>query len=144
MPMSSLKPLSPKAQAVFDHLTEGIDVGGARKIDNAKGLFMAVSIDRLTERHYSIAHNFIQNGDVMADPDMTFFKAEDGKVYACTFQQDSLAIYRIGLDITPEGVIEHENAREQRDQADFANGWMRNIADQQQLPCRFDEEESDV
>lgn len=144
MPMSSLKPLSTKAQAVFDHLTEGIDVGGARKIDNATGLFMAVSIDRLTERHYGIAHNFIQNGDVMADPDMTFFKAEDGQVYACTFQQDSLAIYRIGLDITPEGVIEHENAREQRDQADFANGWMRNIADQQQLPCRFDEEESDV
>jgi hypothetical protein len=144
MPIASLKPLSPQAQAVFDHLTEGIDIGSARKIDNAKGHIMAVSIDRLTERHYSIAHNFILNGDVMADPDMTFFKAEDGKVYACTFQQDSLAVYRIGLDITPEGVIEHENAREQREQAEFANGWMRNIADQQQLPCRFHEEESDV
>ena len=143
MPIASLKPLSPKAQAVFDHLTEGIDIGSARKIDNAQGHIMAVSIDRLTERHYSIAHNFIQNGDVMADPDMTFFKAEDGKVYACTFQQDSLAVYRIGLDITPEGVIEHENAREQREQAEFANGWMKNIADQQGLPVKLEKSDDE-
>lgn len=139
MPIPDLKPLSPQAQVVFDHVTHGIEIGSARKIDNAPGAFMAVSIDRLTERHYSIAHNFIQNGDVMADPDMTFFKAADGKVYACTFQQDSLAVYRVGLDITPEGVIEHENAREQQGQAEFANDWMKNIADQQGLPCRFDE-----
>lgn len=141
MPYETLKALNQHAQAVFDQLTKDLDVGGARKIDNAKGLFMAVSIDRLTERHYSVAHNYVQNGDVMADPDMTFFKSADGQVYPCTFQQDNLAIYRVGLDITDEGVIEAENARVQADQAEFANMWMRNIADQQGLPCHFPEED---
>jgi len=137
---ATLKHLNPHAQAVFDHLTKDLDVGGARKIDNAKGAFIAASIERLTERHYSIAHYYEQNSDLMKDPEMTFFKSEDGKVYPCTFQQDNLAIYRIGLDITEEGDIEHENAREQADEAAFANGWMRNIAEQQELPCKFPED----
>ncbi len=140
MPTDTLKALHPKAQAVFDLLTAGIEVGSTRKIDNAKGLFMAVSIDRLTERHYSIAHHYEHNGDLMADPEMTFFRSDDGAVFPCTFQQDNLAMYRIGLDITPDGVIEHENAREQHDEAEFANGWMRNIAEQQGLPHLFTED----
>jgi hypothetical protein len=141
MPTATLKPLNESAQAVFDHFTKDLDVGGARKIDNATGAFMAVCVDRLTERHYSLAHYYPQNGDQMADPDMTFFKSADGKVYPCTFQQDSLAIYRVGLDITDEGDIEYENAREQADQAEFADTWMRNIADQQGLPIQFPEEQ---
>lgn len=141
MPTASLTALSPHAQAVFDYLTKDLAIGDARKINNAGPPIMAVSIDRLSERHYSIAHYYEQNGDLMADPDMTFFKADEGKVYPCTFQQDNLGVYRIGLDITPDGDIEHENGREQADQAAFANGWMRNIADQQGLPCRFPEEQ---
>ena len=133
--------LNQRAQAVFDYLTHDLEVAGARKIDHAKGTFMAVCVDRLTERHYSISHYYEQNGDLMADPDMTFFKSAEGKVYPCTFQQDSLAIYRIGLDITEDGVIEADNAKEQAGQAEFANGWMRNIADQQGLPFPFSEEE---
>lgn len=139
---ATLKPLNPYAQAVFDHLTHDLLIGGARKIDNAKGAFMAVYIDRLTERHYSFAHYFEQHGDQMADPDMTFFKAGDGKVYPCTFQQDNLAVYRIGLDITDDGDIEYENAQEQAEQAEFANLWMRNIADQQRLPIPVPDEDA--
>lgn len=139
---ATLKALDAPAQAIFDQLTRDLDTGDARKIDNAKGVFMAVSVDRLTERHYSIAHNYVQNGDLMADPDMTFFKAEDGHVYACTFQQDNLGVYRVGLEVTPEGVIEEENTREQNNQAEFANEWMQNIADQQQLPCTSPAEDS--
>lgn len=140
---TTLKSLSPEAHAVFDYLTKDLDIGGARKFDNAKGVFMAVAIDRHTERHYSVAHYYEQNGDLMADPDMTFFKSADGEVYPCTFQQDNLAIYRIGLDITVEGVIEAENAEEQAGQAEFANGWMRNIAEQQGLPIQLSKEEKE-
>lgn len=141
MPYDSLQALSPSAQAIFNHLIKDLAIGGARKFDNSRGVFMAVCIDRQTERHYSIAHYYEQNGDLMADPTMTFFKCVHGKVFPCTFQQDNLAIYRVGLDITPEGVIEHENAKEQHDQAEFANMWMRNIAEQQQLPIELPEEE---
>lgn len=140
MPTATLKTLSTHAQAVFDYLTKDLEVGQARNIDNTNGSFMPVSIDRLTERHYSIAHYYEQEGDAMADPDMTFFKSADGHVYPCTFQQDNLAIYRVGLDITDEGVIEHENAREQADLAEFANLWMKNIAEQQRLPIQLPED----
>ena len=131
--LTTLKALRPSALAVFNHLTHGLDLGGHRKLDNASGTFVAVSVERITERHYSIAHYFEQNGDLMADPEMTFFKSDDGAVYPCTFQQDNLAMYRIGLDITPEGVIEHTSIKEQHEQALFADDWMRNIADQQGL-----------
>ncbi len=144
MPTDMLKPLNQHAQAVFEYLTKDLDIGSARKIDHAKAPIMAVCVDRLTERHYSIAHYYQQNGDQMADPDMTFFKSANGLVYACTFQQDNLAVYRVGLDITDEGDIEYENAREQADQAEFANTWMRNIADQQGLPIQFPEEDTDA
>src|SRR5262245_29499420 len=117
MPYATLKALNPPAQAVFDALTKDLDIGGARKINNAGPSIMPVCVDRLTERHYSIAHYYEQNGYLMADPDMTFFKSADGKVYPCTFQQDNLSVYRVGLDITDEGTIEHENAREQAGQA---------------------------
>lgn len=143
MPQKTLKALNALEQAVFDHLTEGLKIGGARKIDKGGPGIMAICVDRLTERHYSLAHYYEQNSDLMADPDMTFFKSADGQVFPCTFQQDNLAIYRVGLDITDDGVIEHEDAREQAAQAVFANGWMRNIADQQKLPFVFPEEVSD-
>lgn len=131
--LTTLKALRPAALAVFNHLTDGLDLGGHRKLDNASGTFMAVCVEKITGRHYSIAHYFEQSGDLMADPEMTFFKSDDGAVYPCTFQQDNLAMYRIGLDITDEGVIEHTSIKEQHDQAAFANQWMANIADQQGL-----------
>lgn len=131
--LTTLKALCPSALAVFNHLTHGLDLGGHRKLDNASGTFMAVSVERITERHYSIAHYFEQNGDLVADPELTFFRSDDGAVYPCTFQQDNLAMYRIGLDITDEGVIEHTSIKEQHAQAVFADEWMRNIADQQGL-----------
>lgn len=131
--LATLKALRPSALAVFNHLTHGLDLGGHRKLDNAPGTFMSVCVERQTERHYSIAHYFEQNGDLMADPEMTFFRSDDGAVYPCTFQQDNLAMYRIGLDITDEGVIEHTSIKEQHDQAAFADQWMANIAVQQGL-----------
>lgn len=137
------KALSPNATRVLEHLIKDLPIGGHRKFDNAKGIFMAVSIDRLTERHYSVAHNYIQNGDLMADPDMTFYRTPEGEFWPCTFQQDNLAFYQVGLEITEDGSIEAENPKAQADQADFANGWMRNIAEQQNLPVKFSGEGGD-
>lgn len=141
--LTTLTSLRPFAQSIFDHLTAELDLGGHRKIDQAAGIFMAVCVERIAERHYSIAHYYEQNGDLMADPEMTFFKSADGLVYPCTFQQDSLALYRVGLDITDESVIESSDPDEQHGQAEFASDWLRNIADQQQLPFVCPEEERD-
>lgn len=135
------KALAPNPTRVLEYLVKDLAIGGARKFDNAKGTFMAVSIDRLTERHYSVAHNYIQNGDVMADPDMTFYRTPEGQFWPCTYQQDNLGFYQLGLEITEDGTIETENPKAQADQADFANTWMRNIAYQQQLPVECPEDD---
>ena len=134
--------LSPAATAVLEHLIAGLkEVGDATKFDNAKGLFMAVSVDRLSSRHYAVAHNYIQNGDVMADPDMTFYRTPEGQFYPCTFQQDNMGVYWEGLEIEEDGTIVSLDEKQQASQAEFASLWMRNIADQQKLPFTFPEDD---
>ena len=65
------------------------------------GSYMPLSVDYLGKlkyghHAYSIAHNFIQNGDVMADPDMEFVDIE-GTWIPATFQQDSLGFFQQAL-----------------------------------------------
>lgn len=136
------KALNAHAQAVFEQLTRDLTLGAALKLDAAKGSYMAVHVEQLTERHYSVAHYHEQNGDQMADPEMTFYRCEHGKVFPCSYQQDSLGIYRMGLEITDLGIVEGENPKEQADQADFANIWMKNIAEQQRLTVSVPPEEA--
>ena len=58
--------------------------------------YMHLHIDRLTEGRIALAHNFIQNGDVMADPDMEIRIHEETRTAeALTFQQDSMGIYEV-------------------------------------------------
>lgn len=134
------KSLNPYAEAVFNQLIRDLTLGAALKLDAAKGTVMAVHVEQLTERHYSVAHYYEQNGDQMADPEMTFYRCEHGRVFPCSYQQDSLGIYRMGLEITDLGIVEGENPKEQADQADFANVWMKNIAEQQLLTVTVPEE----
>lgn len=134
--------LNPYAEAVFNQLTRDLTLGATLKLDSAKGTFMAVCVEQLTERHFSVAHYSEQNGDLMADPEMTFYRCPHGKVFPCSYQQDLLGIYRMGLEITDRGVVEGENPKEQTDQAQFANQWMKNIAEQQRLTVTILPEET--
>ena len=49
---------------------------GYIKVDNTDGVFMSVSVEVIfdNEKHkiISLAHYFLQNGDLMADPEMCF------------------------------------------------------------------------
>jgi len=76
---------------------EGMAAGCYKKVVNEP--YMPLSMDVLNDNQYgrviSIAHNFIQNGDVMADPDMQIlvsFKKQTAQ--AMTFQNDGLGIYQ--------------------------------------------------
>ena len=72
-----MQPLSPQALAVFRVLTEGLSqVGDHRKISNNQ-CFMPVSVEVVgtTPQNaliVSVAHYYEQNGDLMADPEVTF------------------------------------------------------------------------
>jgi hypothetical protein len=135
-----MKCLSNRAETIFRQLIEGLTApGDHRKIENTGGTFMAVNIDVLSverrsvsgrewyEMRVALAHNYEQNGDLMADPDVEFLVTPLG-VVPLTFQQDP-GIYRRWAW--------RENGQWrffQRGQADltaFCNQWMQNIKHQQ-------------
>jgi len=131
-----MKSLNAEAYAVFHKLIEGLDdLGDARKIDNTDGAFMPVHVDFLWQnkhgRVFAVAHHYIQNGDVMQDPDMTFLVTEQG-IYPLTFQQDNLAIYQEAAGIENGQFVTYD-AKLQADLAAFADQWMMNIKVQQDL-----------
>lgn len=84
---------------------EKIQLGDAIKLKsdgfmdlNIDVLEKVTNIDKvMTEKKIRIAmaHNYIQNGDVMADPDMEIFiYPEVKRAEALTYQQDGLGIYQ--------------------------------------------------
>ena len=93
--------------------------------------YMNLSVDRLTSEHegtirISMAHNFIQNGDLMADPDMEIRIYPDLKaVEALTYQLDSLGIYQVVYP-EPGKVFPKRKTELNR----FLNQWLTNLIDQ--------------
>lgn len=132
-----MKALSGKAREVMDLLTRGLEVGGHRVIDNAQSAYMAVHVEKLylTEEGalYSVAHYYKQNGDLMRDPDMEFMKIGDD-YYPVYFRQDGgIACEQEAVVYGPDGKIERHDPKVQADLAIFANQWMKNIKEQQNL-----------
>lgn len=136
-----MKYLNKEATKVMDKLTEGLDEENhSRKIDNFPGSWMAVNVDRVSEMDagviFAVAHNFIQEGDVMADPDMGFLRATDpqGKnlYFPTHYQLDSMGLYQESA-VFEDGKLKGICRRMQSEHTTFANMWMKNIKVQQQL-----------
>lgn len=74
----------------------------------------------------SMAHNFVQNGDVMADPDMEIrIHPELKMAEALTYQLDSLGIYQM---VYPEpGKM---NVKLKKQLNGFLEMWLNNIKEQ--------------
>ena len=93
--------------------------------------YMDLSVDRLSSEHegtirIGLAHNFIQNGDVMADPDMEIrIYPELKAVEALTYQLDSLGIYQVVYP-EPGKVIPKRKTELNR----FLNQWLSNLINQ--------------
>jgi hypothetical protein len=113
-----------------------INQDGSLKFDEylklKSGIFMDLNIDHLSHKDdensivISLAHNFIQNGDVMADPDMEIRIIPSMKmVEALTFQQDSTGTYQ-------EVYLEDGrfNPKLKNDLNDFLNHWLKNLIEQ--------------
>ena len=89
-----------------------LDSSGAMKHSymrfEAEGL-MDLHVDRLLATRLSVAHNGIQNGDVMADPDMeVLINPERQEATAETFQNDYLGIYQEPEDKRGLNVFLHD------------------------------------
>lgn len=109
------------------------------------GGYMPLSIEYLghCDAHghpvYGMMHYYIQNGDLMRDPDMTFSVNDaDGSVCPLTFQQDGIG---------PHGTMYQQvfrqvdgrlryNSYMLHDLDSFLNNWTKNIQAQGFDPCQ--------
>ncbi len=87
-------------------------------------------VARFNPPHDTIAHYGKQNGDLMADPEMTFVIV-DGKYYPITFRNDYVALYQEVFEYDEDGKPEAIDTKLQSDLTSFANTWMTSIQEQQ-------------
>lgn len=121
--------LGGKAAKVLDALTRGLAVGDARKIDNTDGTYMAVHVDRLTDRLFSVAHYYQQNGDQVCDPDGVFLKTDVGwlpvSLQLCTGH------FTESVQVDGDDKPLSYRPKALQELISFTTMWMRNIASQQ-------------
>jgi hypothetical protein len=128
-----MRSISKSMQIVFNRITKNLDAENPhRKIDNSDGAFMPLVVEWIGDIDgfplFSLAHYGEQNGDAMRDPEMCFLMFE-GKAYPYYIRNDYSGIER-------ESVFFDTcrwNQVEQRDQASFANIWLKNILHQQEV-----------
>jgi len=139
-----MRKLNQKSTAIFNKLTEGLnEPGDHKKIDNTNGSFMPVVIEHIGTMEwqgkyidsFSIAHYFKQNGDLMQDPEMTFYSI-NGYVFPAYFLQaggcfPSGRLEQESIGRNPESGKWWVKNKTQADHTSFANVWMKNIKQQQ-------------
>lgn len=138
--MSKLTKLDENATKVFLQLIDGLQEPGAYKVfdkhnylPERNGGIMSVHIECIGTSQYSVAHYYEQNGDLMSDPHMSFWVC-DGNVYPASFTQHGLfQRFEVSIRFDENCVPNGFKVKIQREHADFANFWMKNIADQQEL-----------
>lgn len=152
-----------RSTRVMDYLvTQAQANGGHVKINNANGSYMPVCVEILRpvehderwivnhERQVgivSVAHYYLQNGDLMADPDVEFFfspcpDSEHGTqnvYYPASQKQDGLPAPFGGFHeyLRYDGNRLVANQHMQRDLTRFCDSWMGNIQEQQSINIDF-------
>ena len=130
--------MSKTDAASLNALVEGLadptscDEPSSRTVDNSEGGFMALHVERIGTRMYSLAHYFRQNGDMMRDPDVVLFKDAHGRWFPATFQQDGggVPVYTVALEFSDERIT-GVYRRRYRELRDFMRVWLRNLRVQQ-------------
>ena len=101
---------------------------------------MPLSIEKVGDDHIAIYHQYESNGELFADPDMSFWINKDEKeLHARSFQQDVPPIYQ---QVVYGGTF---NPKLESELTSFARQWFRNIHSQgyvrelMKVPYRDDE-----
>ena len=102
------------------------------KHENAKlksGSFMDLNLDRLYEEkdfvEFAMAHNYIQNGDVIADPDMQIRYYPERKMIEAVTYQDSLGYRQVYFE---DG--KKVDLKAKRELNTFLGQWLTNLINQ--------------
>lgn len=131
-----MKTLNKKASQTMNKMVEMLEDGHV-KIDNASGSFMPVSVEQIFEndkfRIFSVAHYYEQNGDLKADPEMCFINLKANDSYLPSyFKQDNIGMEQESIIIENDR-IKGYRAKLQAEHTSFANMWLNNIRNQQNL-----------
>ena len=115
----------------------GLIQDGYVKIDNTDGAFMSVHVEVIHEdeksKIISLAHYFLQNGDLLADPEMCFlFSKTESDYFPIYYKQDTMGVEEESVELE-DGEITRLNIVLQQEHTRFANMWLRNIKYQQRL-----------
>ena len=137
---------SKTASMILDILTNDItEENNHKKIDNSNSRFMPVVVEHVGNANngdfISIAHYYEQNGDLMADPEIVFWRKKNEcpshfpskfVYFPISYRQDGLGINR-ELVIFENGKPVRFNIKLKNDTTKFVTMWMLNIKDQQNL-----------
>ena len=139
-----MKSLNVRATTIIQKLYETMsnpkynfgESHGYAKIQNDPS-FMPVVIEKVGNligygEVISIAHYGEQNGDLMADPEMTFTIVE-GKYYPISFRNDYVGVSQEVFGFDKDGKPKTIKIRLQSDLVVFSTQWMKNIKEQQGL-----------
>lgn len=103
-----------------------LEVGEYLKIKNEP--YMDLNVDRLHGNVISMAHNYLQNGDVMADPDMTIEIYPDKReAEALTFQNDGFGLWQTVYNYDDQGRKVAVRPRLKRELNSFLLQWLKNL-----------------
>ena len=93
----------------------------------AGGGMMPLHLEWINTDIVAVSHTYVQNGDLMRDPEMTFrINRENGTLEPLTFRQDgSIQIYQ---EVYPEPG--RWIPKLSRDLSSFAQQWLKNISEQ--------------
>jgi hypothetical protein len=125
-----MRELDMEATGIFRAILEILGKQSHCRIDNARRRFMPIVVEQTAADIYSLTHYGELNGDLMADPDMTFWIGSERKIYAASYRNDYMDVARQALEFeNGKPVVFNHHA--QGEMTEFADLWLRNIAAQQ-------------
>lgn len=140
-----MKKINAQAGRIFQKLIEGMNGADHQRLEAGAGMMpLVIEKCRVTSAGtiFSLSHYGEQNGDLMADPDMTFLQGGETSAdfFPLSFRNDYLGMDRPAVVWAEDGSIKGVYVKEQRNEATFAGQWLVNIKDQGYKPVVVAEE----
>ena len=131
----NIKPVGIRAKKILDIVTNGLkEPGDGHKINNDE-TYIPLSVNYVYDAQdhpvFSLCHYIEQNGDLMTDPEVLFWKIGE-TYYPLSFRNNFIPMDNNYVELCDEGGIRF-NAKAQNDLASFCNTWMQNVKHQQKL-----------
>ena len=106
---------------IFEKIASPLLTNNAYYIKYGTPNYMDLNIEIIGDDRLAMAHNYVLNGDVMADPDVEFTVDKKNRMlYPQTYQQDSLQYFeRVDGDSARARELNH-----------FMHEWLTNVVDQ--------------